>query len=455
MNDYDWLGKQPWDIQRTTTGLLANSTRAYCLNSFGTGKTRSAIWAADYLRRTEDVGPVLVTAPLSTLGPVWEAELFRLDARAKVQVLYGTKQQRLDALAQNSEWYIINHHGLDLISNELCQKGFQIFVIDELAVLRNSRTQWWRAANRIIHSGIRYVWGLTGSPTPKAPTDAWAQIKLLTPDRTTRSFTRFKDATMRQVSPFRWVKRAGAGALIHEQMQPSVRYALEDVMELPQSVYRTFKIDLEPAAAKAYKLMVDKLRMQTNNGETITAANEGVLQSKLLQVACGFIYTDTKGVFKLPVKPRLDALLSIVEQTTRKFICFVPFTHALEGVAAHLQAADEKIAVVHGQTPVGQRNRIFRAFQEDDELRGIVAHPGCMAHGLTLTAANTIIWYSPTNSFETYEQANARIVRPGQTSKTLIAHLLGTGVERAVYQRLRDRSSFQGLLLELFHRQEL
>jgi SNF2 family DNA or RNA helicase len=76
-----------------------------------------------------------------------------------------------------------------------------------------------------------------------------------------------------------------------------------------------------------------------------------------------------------------------------------------------------------------------------------------MAHGLTLTSANTIIWYSPTNSFETYEQANARIVRPGQTSKTLIAHLVGTSVERAVYARLQDRKSFQGLLLSLFHQQ--
>ena len=82
--------------------------------------------------------------------------------------------------------------------------------------------------------------------------------------------------------------------------------------------------------------MLDKLRMQTDDGKAITAANEGILQSKLLQVACGFIYTDDKGVLQLPVQPRLDALLSIVESTQRKFIVFVPFVHALEGVACHL-----------------------------------------------------------------------------------------------------------------------
>lgn len=452
---YDWLGKKPWAIQRTTTALLANSPRAYCLNSFGTGKTRSAIWAADYLRRTQGLGPVLVTAPLSTLSPVWEQELFKLDPRARVQVLHGSKQDRLDRLASEADWYIINHHGLSLIEAALIAKKFSVFVIDELAVLRNSRTLWWRAAARIIYSGIKYVWGLTGSPTPKAPTDAWAQIKLLTPGNTTRTFTRFRDLTMLQVTQFRWVRKAGAKEIIHDQMQPSVRFSLDDVMELPVTTYRRYDVPLEPDAAKAYKLMLDKLRMLSEKG-TITAANEGILQSKLLQVACGFIYTDDKGVFRLPVQPRLDALLSIVESTDRKFIVFVPFVHALEGVAEHLIKAGEDIRVVHGGTPVGVRNKVFRDFQEDESSpRGIVAHPGCMAHGLTLTAANTIIWYSPTNSFETYEQANARIVRPGQTSRTLIAHLVGTSVERAVYQRLQDRKSFQGLLLDLFHRQDV
>lgn len=448
---YDWLGKKPWDVQKHTTRLLVKSPRAYVLNEFGTGKTRSVIWAADILHRYYGVGPVLVAAPLSTLGPVWESELFKLDARARVQVLYGSKKQRLEKLAEPAEWYVINHHGLDLIRDELVAKGFQIFVVDELAVLRNARTLWWRAASRIVNSGsVKYAWGLTGSPTPKAPTDAWAQIRLLTPERTTKGFVRFREATMRQVSPFKWIKRPGAGALIHEQMQPAVRFSLEDVMELPPVTSRSFRVDLDPLARKAYQMMVDKLRMMTNNGESITAANEGVLQSKLLQVACGWLYTDTKGVFSLPTKARLDALLALIEQTTRKYIVFVPFTHALEGVALYLQKASENISVVHGQTPVAMRNRIFRAFQEDEQPRGIVAHPGCMAHGLTLTAANTIIWYSPVNSYDIYEQANARIVRPGQTSKTLIAHLIGTPVERAVYQRLRDRRSFQGLLLDLF-----
>jgi hypothetical protein len=78
-----------------------------------------------------------------------------------------------------------------------------------------------------------------------------------------------------------------------------------------------------------------------------------------------------------------------------------------------------------------------------------------MAHGLTLTSANTVVWYCPTNSLEIYEQANARIARPGQTSKTMIVHLAGTPVEKATYARLRERSKMQGMLLELFHKHDV
>lgn len=453
MTRYDWLGKKPWDVQRHTTALLTENQRAFVLNEFGTGKTRSVIWAADYLRKTKGVGPVLVAAPLSTLTPVWESELFKLIPNARVKILHASKKIRLERLGEDADWYIINHDGLSLLSSELIARKFQIFVIDELAVFRNRKTLRWKSAFSLIHGRlppIKYVWGLTGSPTPKAPTDAWAQIKLLTPDRTTKTFLRFRDLTMIQVSQFRWIERAGGKEIIHDQMQPSVRYSLDDVMELPPISYRSQQVELEPDAAHAYRLMVQKLRMMTKDGETITAANEGVLQSKLLQVACGFIYNDKKGVLKLPVQPRLDAIRDIVESTSRKFIIFVPFLHALAGVENFI-GDTENIAVVHGSVPIISRNKIFREFQEGKEIRGIVAHPACMSHGLTLTAANTVIWYSPTNNYETYEQANARIYRPGQTSKTLIVHMVGTPVERLVYQRLQQRKTFQGLLLELFH----
>jgi SNF2 family DNA or RNA helicase len=71
-----------------------------------------------------------------------------------------------------------------------------------------------------------------------------------------------------------------------------------------------------------------------------------------------------------------------------------------------------------------------------------------MSHGLTLTAANTIVWYGPTLSNETYTQANARITRPGQKHRQFIIHIESSTVERAAFKRLKNQQAMQGLLLE-------
>jgi superfamily II DNA or RNA helicase len=454
---YEWdkFTPPPWQVQKTTSALLTESRRAYVLNDLGTGKTRAAIWAADYLMR-RGIGPTLVTAPLSVLTPVWEQELFKLFPQARVKILHGPKKRRLEMLNEPAEWYVINHHGLVVLGDALVKRGFQIVIIDELAVFRTRGTGLWRGASAVVNAPrVKYAWGMTGSPTPTAPTDAHAQIRLLTPDRVTKSSVRFRDSVMRQVTDFRWVARPTANDVVFAAMQPSVRFALEDVTELPPTRYDVRKVPLEKDTAKAYKLLFDKMAMTTNNGESITAVNEGVLQTKLLQVACGYIYTDKRGVYELPSQPRRDALLDYVNGTSRKVIVFVPFIHALTGITKFLEANKVTVATVNGSTARMARDRIFQAFQNAPDPRVLVAHPQCMAHGLTLTAANTIVWYCLTSSNEIYEQANARIVRPGQTSKTLIAHLVGTPVERETYARLRDRGKMQGLLLDLFRKQEL
>ena len=79
----------------------------------------------------------------------------------------------------------------------------------------------------------------------------------------------------------------------------------------------------------------------------------------------------------------------------------------------------------------------------------LVANASTMSHGLTLTAATTIIWYAPVHSNEVYEQACARVRRPGQTRTTVIAHIAGSDIERRVYKRLQDKQSMQGVLLDM------
>jgi SNF2 family DNA or RNA helicase len=453
---YDWCHSQPWDIQRVTAALLTESPRCYVLSSMGTGKTRAVLYAADYLLKSGGARRMLVVAPLSTLTPVWEREAFQLMLKYRVTVLYGLRDKRLKLLGDNAELCIINHHGVRVIGQELAAAGFDIVVLDELATYRNKSTELWKSAAMVVNApATKFVWGLTGSPTPNAPTDAWAQVRLLTPSAVPRTMAAFQDQTMRRISTFRWIPRPEANQMVHAAMSPSVRYTREDVMELPECMVVDRDAPLDADARKAYKLLYDKARMITQQGDSITAVNEGVLLSKLLQVSCGYLYTDSKTVYAMPATGRLKALDTTIGETDHKVLVMVPFLHALTGVASYLRDQGHDIAVVHGGTGRTARDKIFTQFQSQPSPRIIVAHPQTLAHGLTLTEANTIIWYSPTNSLEIYEQSNARINRPGQKHKTLIVHLVGTAVERATYTRLRTKQRMQNCLLSLFAQQEL
>lgn len=471
---YDWRSTKPWEIQKTTAVLLTENPRVYVLSELGTGKTRAVLYAIDWLLTTGQISRALICAPLSTLTPVWETEIFRLMLPWKVKVLYGSREKRLELLSQGAELNIINHHGVAVIREALENASFDIVVVDELAVYRNKSTDMWKVLDKIINPRVpimfvrgrqptsrvkppRYVWGLTGSPTPNAPTDAWAQAKLLTPMTTTRTLASFRDQTMARLSEFKWAPRREANQIVKQTMSPSVRYLRSDVMELPECVTVDRSAPLDPAAAKAYKLLYSKARLicegVKNSGESVTALNEGVLHNKLLQVSCGFVYTDKRTVYELPAKQRLSALDEVLDETDHKVLVLVPYLHAMGGVADYLRSHKRDIAVVSGATPRGQRDVVFTSFQTRLSPRIIVAHPQTLAHGLTLTAADTVVWYSPTMSLEVYDQSNARINRPGQRNNMLIVHMIGTEVERATYLRLRQKQRMQNCLLDLFAQQ--
>jgi SNF2 family DNA or RNA helicase len=110
---------------------------------------------------------------------------------------------------------------------------------------------------------------------------------------------------------------------------------------------------------------------------------------------------------------RIKVLREVIEACNEKVIVFVPFTGALNRFYDE-QKGEWTVEIVDGSVAANKRNRIFKDFQTQVNPRIILAHPGTMAHGLTLTAATTIIWAAPVTSTETFLQANARISRPGQ-----------------------------------------
>jgi SNF2 family DNA or RNA helicase len=445
---YDWSNGTPFDAQRVTARLMVSNDRAYVLNAFGTGKTRASLYACDYLIRCGRIKRALVVAPLSTLSVVWEREAVMHFPALRPVVLHGSRDKRVERI-QGQDWNlgIINHDGVYTVLSYLLLAGIQAVVLDELAAFRNRKSRKWKNAKAVVER-VPFAWGLTGAPTPNSLTDAWAQVRLLTPERAPPTMGEFRDMVETRVTQWKWLPKPGGKNVVAEMMQPAVRFTREEVAELPPLSVVERQVTLEPVQVKAYKALQAKAHAKFMAGE-VTAVNSGVLINKLLQVAAGCVYSDTRGVIRLPCAPRLAEVEDLIEQADAKVIVYVAYRHLTEMVEAHLRKR-WPVAVVHGDVATGVRNRIFNAFQDEPEPHVLVAHPQCMAHGLTLTAADTIVWYGPLPNLEIYEQANARITRPGQTRHQVIAHIQASRVEREVYRMLRDKADIQQGVLDLF-----
>jgi SNF2 family DNA or RNA helicase len=451
LHQYEWPGdKRPFNVQRWTAAAMTTNQRFYCLNGMGTGKTRAAIWAYDYLRGNNIAKRALVVAPLSTLDHVWRREVFRTCPHLSVGVLHNTdRKKRLEVLEQDHDIYVINTDGIKVLAKELlARKDIDTFILDELALFRNAGSDRNKVARKLAER-MTWVWGLTGSPTPNEPTDAWGQCKIVTPHTVPSVFGRFKDLTMFKVTQFKYVPKKDAYDHVFSSMQPAARFTLDDVVELPDVVERTIDVSMGSRQNHVYE-EVRKHSYAAIQQHTITAVNAGAALNKLLQISLGYVYTRDGTTVALDNDRRLQAIVDAVMSTDRKVLIFVPFTHALEAIHKKLTAEKIDCALVHGQTAKKQRDYIFNAFQGTTKFKAICAHPGCMSHGLTLTAADTVIWAGPTTSLETFEQANARIRRVGQDHKQQIIMFQASAVEKKMYARLRAKQQVQENILDLF-----
>lgn len=454
---YDWprnlsLVPEPFRAQVETAGFLTLNSRAFVLNGLGTGKTLAALWAYDYLRRIGRAGKLLVICPLSTMERAWADEIFFHLQHLKHTILYGTRKKRLKLLADESaDVYVINHDGAKIIAEHIRERSdITHVVIDEVSqVARNKQTDMWAALNEIvnIHKPKRTVWAMSATPIPNEPTDAFAQVKLVCPERVPKFFGAFRRQVMTQVNQFLWVPKADALDTVDEVMQPAIRFSRDQCVDLPPTIYITRACPLTKDAEKVYKEMRKHLIAEVEAGE-IQAVNEAVKVMKLVQIACGVVYGQDRTQFTVNAVPRMQLTADLIQDADGKAIVFVPFVSSVEAVAEFIRDKGYKVGMVHGGVKKPDRDDIFSEFQHGDRCDVIVAQPASMSHGLTLTAASTIIWYAPITSADIYEQANGRITRPGQKNTTVIVNIEGTSEERRMYFRLKNKLAMQDILLE-------
>lgn len=424
--------------------------------SGNTGKSLATLWAYDYLRSIGEVRKALIISPLSTLERTWADEVFNHFPHLTTAVLHGSRERRLKLLEQDVDLYIINHDGIKvkgLIEAINARDDIDLVVVDELSqAARNAGSDRWKALSKVIRHKInnepRMAWGLTGTPIPNSPADAWAQCRLVTPDSVPPYFTSFKQQVMRQISTFAWVPKAEAQEVVYEVMQPAIRFKRDEVVDLPPVMYQTREVELTPAQKKAYKDMMNKLQAEFESGE-VTAVNEAVKAQKVLQILCGVVYGKDGEEHAVDATPRYEAVREVCEESASKTIVFVPFVSMVEPLKAYLEKSGFSVACIHGGVSKSDRDAIFTSFQKMDQPQVLVSIAQAMSHGLTLTAASTIVWAAPIPNNDTFEQANARITRPGQKLNQLIVMVEGSPLERKYYQRLKEKGRVQGVLLDM------
>jgi SNF2 family DNA or RNA helicase len=254
---------------------------------------------------------------------------------------------------------------------------------------------------------------------------------------------------MLQVSQFRWVPRHDATTVVANYLQPSVCFQLDDVVELPEVVEEEVQVPQGLKQMKHYDNLKREAATMFDDG-MVTAQNGGILFGKLLQVSCGYLYKGANQPYEvLDNGLRLEMMKSIIEGSDRKVIVFASFIHAATEISKYLTSEGIAHFTVTGSTPHHERTDIFHKFQSGTGREPLIAHPQCMAHGITLTAADTICWFGPIPSLEIFEQACARITRIGQRHRQQIYMLAGTPAERKIYGRLRSKRAVQNGLLEL------
>jgi superfamily II DNA or RNA helicase len=449
MGMYDWPGRyKPFDHQKTTSSFMTMNRRSFCFNEQGTGKTASAIWAADFLMTQKLVKRVLIICPLSIMDSAWRTDLFSFAMHRTVDIAHGVKKKRQEIINGDAEFVIINYDGVEIVKEEVANGGFDLIIVDEATHYKNAQSKRWKVLASVIKPET-WLWLMTGTPAAQSPVDAYGLAKLVNPKGVPRFFGAFREMVMHKVTQFKWAPKPTATDTVFNALQPAIRFTKEQCLDLPEMTYVKREVDLTAQQKKYYEIL-RKQMMATADGEQITSANAAVNMNKLLQISCGAVYTDTGETIEFDVKNRYKVLREVIDESSQKILIFVPFKHVISILKEKLTKDGITSAVINGEVSAQKRTAIFKQFQETNDPRVLIIQPQAAAHGVTLTAANTIVWWGPTSSLETYAQANARVHRSGQKHPCTVVQLQGSKVEKHIYKMLDQRINVHTKMIDLY-----
>jgi SNF2 family DNA or RNA helicase len=382
------------------------------------------------------------------MDSAWRNDLFSFAPHRTVAVAHGDAKKRKSIIEQNTDYVIINYDGVEIVSESIKNGGFDLIIVDEATHYKNAQTRRWKVLNKLLCDNT-WLWMMTGTPAAQSPVDAYGLAKMVNPTAVPRYGSTFRDMVMTKITNFKWIPKANATSTVHRVLQPAIRFTKDECLDLPNMTYVKRAVELTRQQKKYYELLRKRLVLDIT-GEQVTAVNAAVGMNKLLQISAGAVYTDDGETLEFDIKHRYKVLKEVIDESSQKVLIFVPFRHVIDILTDKLRSDGISTEVIQGSVGATARTNIFRQFQEASNPRVLVIQPASAAHGVTLTAANTVIWWSPVSSLETYAQANARVHRSGQKHKCTVVQLQGSDAEKHVYRLLDSRINIHTKIIDLY-----
>jgi SNF2 family DNA or RNA helicase len=457
---------EPMRHQQIAYDFCMRHERAGLFLGMGLGKTATSLTVlATYLWDTFTVRKALVIAPKNVAQNVWAQECRKWDHTQGIRcsVILGTEKQRLAALNADADLYIINRENVCWLLDTLKGKlPFDMVILDELSSFKSQTSKRWKVLKKVIGS-VRYVIGLTGTPAPNGYLDLWAQIFLLDGgQRLGRRITEYRERYFKPGAHkghivYEWKLRMGAKETIDRSLRDMcLSMCGADWLDLPPIIYNTIPVSMDKKARETYdKLKKEKVipllqkagdfeqldPYKDEDLEKMTSVIQGdtaaAIAGKLLQMANGAVYDDGRNVVPIH-EVKLDALAEIIDTNPgENLLVFYNYQHDKERILARFPKARE----FTGPQDVEDWNK--------GKVPILLCHPASCGHGLNLQhGGHIIVWYGLTWSLELYQQANARLPRPGQKQSVIIHHIVCKNtLDERVMAVLHERDETQSGLL--------
>lgn len=435
----------PHGYQQTAYNWIMEHDRCGLFLDMGLGKTVVTLTAVSDLIDSLDVRKVLVIAPKRVAEDTWSRETQKWDhlQHLRISKILGSPASRKKALRAEADIYVINRESVCWLIRELPEWDFDTVVIDELSSFKSPEAKRFKALRKVIVRSGRVI-GLTGTPAANGYLDLWSEIYLLDRgERLGRTITGYRLEFFRNVSRDPsygiYVEKPGAQKKINRLLEDiCMSMKAEDYLKMPDRIENEIPVRLDPKEMEAYRQMEQAALLRMEDGTTIEAFSAASVMGKLLQLANGFAYDFDKVPHRIHEK-KLDALEEIIDCSSgQPILVFYNFQADREALLQRFPEA----RILNTSQDIADWN--------DGKVPLIMAHPASVGHGLNIQeGGHIIVWYGLTWSLELYQQANARLYRQGQASKTVVInHLIAAGtVDEQVMRALKVKDVTQAALM--------